>query len=160
MLSTGPDGALYMGNSPIRRLIALCLDLPFPGGPSAVGGIHKWKPERLDLLIRDASCAASDRAANASANAAVCPDSGMADINQIRELIAQSRRASAPAQAANDLTARAWQRYDRRFTRAERKLDMAEDSFASGLLQKASRRLKNASRSLRSVCNRLDRHSS
>lgn len=93
-MSTGPDGAVYLGNSPLRRLFARCLSLTtLP----AVGGIRKFAPERLDLLLRDAACAASDRARNAIRHRRLCPDSVAADRVQLQELLAQSRAAASGA---------------------------------------------------------------
>jgi outer membrane protein assembly factor BamB len=106
VISTGPDGAMYIGHSPVRRAIARAL---FPGlaGP-LVGGIGKYAPRRLDLLVRDAACAAADRAANAHVVCAVCPDSATADLVQIRELIEQAIDAGDQAMADGDLTGAQW----------------------------------------------------
>jgi outer membrane protein assembly factor BamB len=68
------DGSIYVAHSPLRRAAGkaiypeLTLDL--------TGGIARFKPIRLDLLARDAICAAEARSANAST------------LNQIRELVA------------------------------------------------------------------------
>jgi len=106
VISTGPDGAMYIGHSPVERAIARAL---FPGlaGP-LVGGIGKYAPRRLDLLVRDAACAAADRAANANAVRGVCPSSASADLVQIRELIEQALGAGNRAMADGDLTAAQW----------------------------------------------------
>ena len=64
MSIVGPDGSLYMAHSPLRRAVgkAIYLDLT----PDITGGIARFKPVRLDLLARDAICAAKARAENAA----------------------------------------------------------------------------------------------
>ena len=124
VMSTGPDGAVYLGNSPLRRLFARCLSLTtLP----TVGGIRKFAPERLDLLLRDAACAAGDRARNAMRHRRLCPDSAAADRVQLQELHAQSRAAAAQAALDGDLTAK-----EQRQT--ARLLNLAEARLANGKL--------------------------
>jgi outer membrane protein assembly factor BamB len=124
-VSVGPDGAVYFGHSPFRRAAAYAL-FGFLSEP-VTGGIGKYAARRLDLLIRDAACAASARALNAFANATACPASAEADIRQIRALIDQSRRSSAGAIADGDLTPTDW-------TTLEGCLSLAEASLAPGTL--------------------------
>jgi outer membrane protein assembly factor BamB len=138
VMSTGPDGGSYIGNSPLRRLLTRCLlelvaagvPIPFPnlippGGsvddvtPPLVGGIAKYAPRRLDLLVRDGACAAADRARNAADVNLVCADSVAQDITQIAELIDQAQGAAATAIADGDLTRGEWQRANRRLLRGE-----------------------------------------
>ena len=119
VMSTGPDGALYIGNSPIRRPFSRCI---FTGVEPLVGGIHRWKPTRLDLLLRDAACAGADRAKNARKQRAECPASVAADRVQLGQLAAQSRGAAATALADGDLTAAEKARVDRWLDRIEQKL--------------------------------------
>jgi len=126
VMSTGPDGALYIGNSPLRRLFTYCLAqqglLPIAVEPP-LGGIRKYRSTRPDLLVRDAACAAGDRARNARRQRVACPASVAADLVQLRELIAQARRAAADAVAAGSLSARDSEVLERRFARAERRLE-------------------------------------
>ena len=121
VMSTGPDGALYIGNSPIRRLFAYCLNqlglIPTPVAPP-VGGIRKYAPQRWDLLVRDAACAAYDRAQNATRQRRLCPASVAADVGQIGELLVQTRAAAASGVAAGDLTTAEQSLIDRRVKRA------------------------------------------
>jgi outer membrane protein assembly factor BamB len=139
VMSMAPNGSSYIGNSPLRRIIALCIlelqeagiispiiPLPFPPAaitPQPVGGITKYGTQRADLLIRDAVCAAEDRAANASSYRSVCSDSAQADIVQIRDLIDQARGVAPKAIEDGDLTASQWARIDKELGKAERKLD-------------------------------------
>jgi outer membrane protein assembly factor BamB len=98
----GPDGGYYIGSSPIRR--AVISGAFGPMVPPIVGGVQRYKPIRLDLLVRDASCASAARADNASGIAADHPKSAQEDIRQIRVLIKQSREALDTAVKDGDLT--------------------------------------------------------
>ena len=134
VISTGPDGAMYMGHSPVRRVIARVLfpDITEP----LLGGIGKFAPRRLDLLIRDAACAAADRAANAHAVCAICPGSATADLTQIQELIEQAMGASEQAIADGDLTAAQWGLLETSFLAVEANLNLTG-------LGEAARHLEN-----------------
>ncbi len=115
-MNVGPDGAYYNANSPIRRAFARAL---FPTQtPQIQGGIRKFAPRRLDLLVRDGVCAARDRAVNAAVHSAVCPDSAAADVDQIDDLIAQARRSAPTALLRGDLTGAKWDRIDGALTTA------------------------------------------
>ena len=89
------------------------------------GGVGKFGARRLDLLIRDAACAASARALNAFNNAGSCPGSAEADIRQIRNLINQSRRSSVKAIADGNLTPSDWTTLDGCLVQAEGNLSPA-----------------------------------
>jgi PQQ-like domain len=115
-LNVGPDGGYYNSNSPIRRAFTRAL---FPAlTPPIEGGIRKFKPTHVDLLVRDIVCAAHDRAANADANAGTCPSSAAADAVQIDDLIAQARRVAPPALAGGEISQAKWARVDARLTAA------------------------------------------
>jgi hypothetical protein len=110
-LNAGPDGAYYNPNSPIRRAFTRALQ---PGlSPSPIeGGIRKYTPLRNDLLVRDAVCAAGDRAANAATVSGTCPSSAAADETQIDDLIAQARRAAPKAIVETGISDAKWARVD------------------------------------------------
>ena len=58
------DGSIYVGHSPLRRAVGKAF---FPELTAEVtGGVARFKPIRLDLLARDAICAAGARADNAN----------------------------------------------------------------------------------------------
>jgi hypothetical protein len=142
VMSTGPDGALYIGNSPIRRLFAYCLNqLGLITAPVAapVGGIRKYVPQRWDLLVRDAACTAYDRAQNATRQRRVCPASVAADVVQIGELLAQTRAAAASGVAAGDLTLAEQSLIDRRAKRALARVARAKLPRLKGLCKVAER---------------------
>ena len=97
------DGSIYVGHSPLRRAVGKAL---FPDLTANVtGGIARFKPVRLDLLARDAICAAQARAANASA---LDPLTEMAaidsDARQIKFLISQAENAITIAVSDGDMT--------------------------------------------------------
>jgi outer membrane protein assembly factor BamB len=149
VMSTGPDGVLNMGNSPTRRVFTICAGelglIPFPVPPPA-GGITRWEPQRLDLLIRDAVCAAEDRARNAFQNLNVCaPGVAQADIVQIGQLVDQARAAGPTAVAAGDLTSADWARIEKELDKADRKLDPDKPQH-----------LNPATQALRRACNVLE----
>jgi outer membrane protein assembly factor BamB len=58
--AVGPDGGFYIAGSPVRRAIAR--GILGDSLPPLVGGIQRYRPVRLDLLVRDAACAAAARA--------------------------------------------------------------------------------------------------
>ena len=97
------DGSIYVAHSPLRRAVgkAFYPDLT----PDVIGGIARFKPIRLDLLARDAICAAGARAANASTldqlteAAAVSTDS-----RQIGFLITQAESGIEQALSDGDMT--------------------------------------------------------
>jgi outer membrane protein assembly factor BamB len=102
-MSTGPDGALYLPHSPLRRAFSLALGLT---AEPLIGGISKWASTRDDLLARDAACAAADRAANAVVQRHACADSAIADLTEVAALRAQMLDAAGRAVTHGDLSAR------------------------------------------------------
>ncbi len=100
--SIGPDGGFYNALSPVRRAVGR--GLLGDKLPPLVGGIQRYKPIRLDLLVRDAACAAAARAKNARNIAAEHPKSAQDDIYQIQILIQQSRMALQKAVQDKNLT--------------------------------------------------------
>jgi outer membrane protein assembly factor BamB len=99
-MSTGPDGALYLPQAPLRRAFSLSLGL---SSEPLRGGVSKWASTRGDLLARDAACAAAARSGNAATLREECPDSAAADVTQVDALRAQMESAAAAALAAGDL---------------------------------------------------------
>lgn len=117
-MSTGPDGALYLPHAPLRRAFSLALGQTTE---PLVGGVSKWASTRPEYLLRDAVCAAADRARNAAANRTLCPDSAAADAHQVQSLVAQSRSAAAAASGTR-LSASELVRFERLFARADAQL--------------------------------------
>ncbi len=136
-ISVGPDGGVYLGHSPLRRAVAWALFGQTGWTEPVTGGVGKYGPKRLDLLIRDAVCAGAARARNAFANAGTCPDSAAVDIRQIQALIDQSRRSSSKAIADGDLSAEDWAAIEGYLTTAEANLSSGTLDTAAGALDQA-----------------------
>jgi outer membrane protein assembly factor BamB len=136
-MSTGPDGALYLGHSPLRRAAAWAVFGGLGWTRPITGGVGKYAARRNDLVIRDAACAGSARAANAFAYAGDCPDSAAADIRQVRALIDQARRASVKAVADGDISPDDWALLDGYFALAETVLSPGTLDVAADYLGQA-----------------------
>ena len=97
------DGSIYVAHSPLRRAVGKAI---YPDLTQQVtGGIARFKPIRLDLLARDAICAAEARAANASSldqNAEL--DAIKTDSRQIKTLLRQADGAIAQAVSEGDMS--------------------------------------------------------
>jgi len=100
--SIAPDGGWYTANSPLRRVAGEVLYSGLTPGP-VIGGISRYKPIRLDLLVRDAVCAAQARAANAASLGEPDAASANEDIRQIEVLIDQARASLSTAVNDGDL---------------------------------------------------------
>jgi hypothetical protein len=101
--SISPDGSIYTANSPVRRAVGKALFPPLT--QDLIGGISRYKPIRLDLLVRDAVCAAQVRASNASSLAQPAElDAINEDIRQLQLLLNQAGNAIASAVDDGDMT--------------------------------------------------------
>ena len=104
MSTVASDGSIYVAHSPIRRAVgkAMYPDLT----PDLTGGIARYRPIRLDLLARDAICAAEARGANASTlNKTTEVAAINMDIRQMKVLIEQAGNAITKAVSDGDMTA-------------------------------------------------------
>jgi outer membrane protein assembly factor BamB len=139
--SIGPDGGFYMANSPVRR--AVSRGLLGDQVPPIVGGIQRYQPIRLDILVRDATCAGAARARNA----ATVPPSEVAahrdDARQIGILIDQSRIALPRAVTDGDLTAAAAAEIGNGLDESSTALGSADLSRAAAALQQLCDRAWN-----------------
>jgi hypothetical protein len=73
--------------------------------PAIIGGIARFKPIRLDLLARDAICAAAARGANASTLDETTERAAInTDIRQIKVLLKQAGGAIPKAVNDGDMT--------------------------------------------------------
>lgn len=100
--SVSPDGSIYMAHSPVRRAVGRSL-LPKITAP-LIGGISRFKPIRLDLLVRDASCAAEARLQNMLPWYLEQPNAAADDLRQITALIHQANTAVQTAVSNGDLS--------------------------------------------------------
>jgi outer membrane protein assembly factor BamB len=98
------DGSIYVAHSPLRRAAGKAI---YPElTPDLTGGIARFKPIRLDLLVRDAICAAEARGANARTLSQTTELAAIdTDIRQIRVLIKQANGAITKAVSDGDMTA-------------------------------------------------------
>ena len=99
--SVSPDGSIYIANSPVRRAVGRSI-LPKLTEP-LVGGVSRFKPIRLDLLVRDASCAAEARLSNMLPWYLEHEAAAADDLRQISALIQQAVTAISPAVTAGDM---------------------------------------------------------
>jgi len=101
--AVGPDGAAYTAGSPVRRAIARAV---FGDAlPPLVGGIHRYRPLRYDLLVRDAACAAAGRADRWLTTDPAHKASQRDDVAQIGILLRQAIDALASATQRGELSA-------------------------------------------------------
>ncbi|MBF0443419.1 MAG: hypothetical protein HQK54_16045, partial [Oligoflexales bacterium] len=103
-MSSSSDGAIYLAHSPIRRAVAHA----FSGRITnpVIGGIGKYEPVRLDLLTRDASCAAKYRAENMFNFLSEMPESAIKrDFSNIKALVSQALVSAEKAFSDGDLKA-------------------------------------------------------
>ena len=97
------DGSIYVGHSPLRRAVGKALFPDLTG--DVTGGVARFKPVRLDLLARDAICAAGARAANADTLDKTTETAAVsADTRQIGFLITQAENAIEQAVSDSDMT--------------------------------------------------------
>jgi len=99
----GPDGAIYVAHSPVRR--ALARGLFGNTLPPLTGGIQRYKPSRFDLLARDALCAASGLERRRRDTDLSHPAARRDDLAQIHLLLKQAEQAIATAFARSEISA-------------------------------------------------------
>jgi len=158
VISSGPDGAFYIGNSPVRRILGFCFSRIAPElfpDPVAVpiGGITKYVPRERGFLVRDAVCAAADRARNAAQVEPVCPDAARADGHQIRNLIEQARRTAGEAALAGEIEALGLRRELHRLSKVDAGLErtLAGPDWRRSLQRELSRSARRLERSCRQL---------
>jgi len=97
------DGSIYVAHSPLRRAVGKGL---YPElTRDLTGGIARFKPIRLDLLARDAICAAEARGANASTLHQTAELAAInADIRQMKLLFKQADNAMIKAVSDGDMS--------------------------------------------------------
>ncbi|MCX2982914.1 hypothetical protein EYC98_18790 [Halieaceae bacterium IMCC14734] len=105
MSVVAPDGSLYVAHSPLRRAVGKAM---YPDLTADItGGIARFKPIRLDLLARDAICAAEARGGNASSLNQTTESAAInTDIRQIQVLLKQAGVAITQAVSDGDMTSK------------------------------------------------------
>jgi len=131
------DGSIYVGHSPLRRAVGRAF---FPElAADVTGGVARFKPIRLDLLARDAICAAGARVANTNT---LDQTTQLAAINndkrQIQFLITQAENAIDTAVRDGDMT--------------PEDADSLRDLQAQSATSLASGDLANTAKALDSAC--------
>lgn len=116
---TGPDGGMYIGNSPLRRVIGRAVLGKDHSPQEVVGGITRFKPIHQNLIIRDALWAAANRAENAATLVNSNPAVVEQDIYQIRQLLTQCRQVAPRAIKEGSLSAHSWAAIERTLTRVD-----------------------------------------
>lgn len=106
---TGPDGGMYIGNSPLRRVMGRAVLGKAHSPQPVVGGISRFKPVKQNLMIRDALWAAINRAENAATLVQSHINVVEQDIFQIQQLIDQCRRVAPLAIKEGSLAQSSWQ---------------------------------------------------
>ena len=104
----GPDGGLYVGNSPLRRVLGRAMLGKHLSPQPVVGGITRFKPIRYDLFLRDVIKAAADRAVNAARNVDVDSGAVDADIFHLGQLLTQGLQVGPRALAEGSLSHEQW----------------------------------------------------
>ncbi|MBE9539597.1 MAG: PQQ-binding-like beta-propeller repeat protein, partial [Proteobacteria bacterium] len=134
---TGPDGGMYIGNSPLRRVIGRAVLGKAHSPQAVVGGITKFKPIHQNLMIRDALWAAANRAENAATIVNSHPRVVKQDIFQIGQLLDQCRRTPASAIREGSLSQGNWVLIENTIAQAEENLTVDAEALsnASKLLE-------------------------
>jgi hypothetical protein len=99
--SIGPDGAIYVAHSPVRRAVAR--GLLGDRLPPLIGGIQRYQPTRYDLFARDAACAAAQLAQRWQATGPEHVNARRDDQAQIALLLRQARQAFEQAVQRREL---------------------------------------------------------
>jgi outer membrane protein assembly factor BamB len=101
--AAGPDGAIYVAHSPIRR--AVVRGLLGDRVPALVGGIQRHKPIHLELMVRDAVCAAGGYVKRMANTEPAATASLRDDAAQINLLLRQAAQALALAEQRQEISA-------------------------------------------------------
>jgi outer membrane protein assembly factor BamB len=115
----GPDGGLYVGNSPLRRVLGRATFGKQLSPKSVVGGVTRFKPVRYDLFLRDALQATANRATNAASIVDIDLGAVAADIFHIGQLLDQCRHLGPSGLAEGSLDAERWSRIERALDEAQ-----------------------------------------
>ena len=140
-----PNGGLYVGNSPLRRVLARVILGDSKSPKAVIGGITKFKPIHQDLTIRDALWAAANRAKNTAQFAKSHPNVVQADIFQIRQLLNQCQIVAPDALKYGDLSEKKWEAINNILREVEANLLVQENALnaAASLLTQAVTLIEN-----------------
>lgn len=105
---SGPKGELYVGNSPLRRVLGRVILGEDKSPQAVIGGISQFKPIHINLLMRDALWAAATRAENAMQFVHSHPGAVAADLAQINGLMDQTILVASDAITEGSLSVQEW----------------------------------------------------
>ncbi len=117
MIVPTPDGGILVPHSPVRRAIARGIfgDKTYP----LKGGVAKYGPIRIDLMLRDIAVAGHDRVQRAYAIKDIQPEGAERDLVEVMDLIKQARMVAPRGLKAGDFTASSWNKTDGEFKTIE-----------------------------------------
>lgn len=112
---TAPDGSIYVGNSPLRRVLgrAILGDQHSPAKPR--GGISRFKPNSYLSVIKEALWAIQLRLENAAQWQTKAPGSIRDERHQVKALFEQCRHVAPKAIAAGEISPEDWQLVEQDF---------------------------------------------
>ena len=118
MVMPTPDGGILIAHSPLRRAIARGLfgDRIHP----TRGGMTKYSPRRIDLLIRDIAVAASDKINRGIKIWDIQPEGTKADLAEVKDLISQARFVAPRAIETGDISQEQWNKINGKFEIVEK----------------------------------------
>ncbi len=111
------DGGIIITHSPIRRAIARGIfgDRIHP----VRGGLSKYSPKRIDIMLRDIAAAASDKTVRALEISQVQPEGTLADLKENKDLFNQARFVAPKAIKDGDMTEIQWQTINQNLMKVE-----------------------------------------
>lgn len=135
----GPDGGLYVGNSPLRRVLGRATFGQELSPQPVVGGITRFKPVRYDLFLRDALQAAANRAENAASIVSIDRGAVAADIFHLGQLLKQCHQLGASGLSEGSLNTELWSRIEQALNLAKNTLEIDADALTktAAILNKA-----------------------
>lgn len=136
---SGPDGGMYIGNSPLRRVLGRQIIGVSKSPQEVTGGITKFKPIHQNLLMRDALWAAANRAKNASTIVDAHQAEAKEDIYQIKQLLDQCTGVSSAALKEGSIKIENWELIKSAIEQAELNLLPKKENLlkVSEILEKA-----------------------
>jgi outer membrane protein assembly factor BamB len=119
---SGPDGGMYIGNSPLRRVLGRQILGESKSPQPVTGGITRFKPIHQNLIIRDALWAAANRARNAATFVDSHRAEAEEDIYQIRQLLDQCNRVAPAAIKEGGIDLKKWKMIEEAIEQVKRRL--------------------------------------
>ncbi len=111
------DGGIIIPHSPIRRAIARGIfeDRIHP----VRGGLSKYSPKRIDIMLRDIAVAASGKINRGIDILSIQPEGTKTDLAEVKDLINQARFVAPKAITTGDITQEQWNTINGKFENIE-----------------------------------------